>query len=149
MDVATLRRTSAAMQDLIDMRNTRLIEALEERNWLKSEIRMKNTFVKMLVQQTNQKPVAQGKGGKGGKSGKAGGGASAAAPAPSKKPQNLLTSTLGGLSQWSPFRSKKGPSPPQRVGATKFMFGRSTSSPPAPDGASTPRPDRPPAMSLT
>ena len=54
MDVMTLKRTSAALQDLIDTRNSRLIEALEDRNWLRSEIRMKNTFVKMLVERTKQ-----------------------------------------------------------------------------------------------
>jgi hypothetical protein len=49
MDMPTLRRTAAALQDLIDTRSTRLIDALAEREWLQNDIELKQTFAKFYL----------------------------------------------------------------------------------------------------
>ena len=50
MDIPSLQKTAAALQDLIDTRSSRLINALEERSWLDNDIQMKNGIVRLLVQ---------------------------------------------------------------------------------------------------
>lgn len=50
MDIPSLLKTAAALQDLIDTRSSRLIDALAEREWLETDIRVKNSFVKFYVQ---------------------------------------------------------------------------------------------------
>ena len=50
MDVSSLQKTAAALQDLIDTRSSRLINALTEKVWLEADIEMKNGVVEMLVE---------------------------------------------------------------------------------------------------
>lgn len=60
MDVVALRRTAAALQDLIDTRSTRLIEALKEREWLETDVALKNAMVKFYIDKAQTSSPAAG-----------------------------------------------------------------------------------------
>eukprot|EP00039_Didymoeca_costata_P015070 m.251314 g.251314 ORF g.251314 m.251314 type:complete len:612 (+) comp16148_c0_seq6:222-2057(+) len=53
MSTQALRRTAAALQDLVDAKSTQLIQALDEREWLETDIQLKNKVVRFYVNATS------------------------------------------------------------------------------------------------